>query len=181
MNKFRAYVHRQAFRSSQDLSVWLALTTRQQLMSHDCSKQQALSFAKMLVVWRIFSSDQCSQEYSLNKFRAYIHRHVFRPSQNSSVWLGLTSREQLMSPECSKHQVLSFAKMLVVNEQKIFCSHQCSPECSVNKFRAYTHRHVFRPSWDASLWLGLTSREQLISPQCSKNQMLSCAKILVIS
>ena len=44
----------------------------------------------------------------------YIHRHVFRPSQDSSVWLGLTSREQLMSPECSKHQVLSFAKMLVV-------------------------------------------------------------------
>ena len=27
--------------------------------------------------------------------------------------------------------------MLVVNEQKIFCSHQCSPECSMNKFRAY--------------------------------------------
>ena len=25
----------------------------------------------------------------------------------------------------------------VVNEQKIFCSHQCSPECSMNKFRAY--------------------------------------------
>ena len=114
MNKFRAYVHRQAFRSSQDLSVWLALTTRQQLMSHDCSKQQALSFAKMLVVWRIFSSDQCSQEYSLNKFRAYIHRHVFRPSQNSSVCLRLTSRGQPISPECSKHQVLSFAKMLVV-------------------------------------------------------------------
>ena len=31
--------------------------------------------------------------------------------------------------ECLKHQVLSFAKMLgVVNEQKIFCFHQCSPE-----------------------------------------------------
>ena len=44
----------------------------------------------------------------------YIHRHVFRPSQDSTVWLGLTSREQLMSSECSKHQVLSFAKMLVV-------------------------------------------------------------------
>ena len=43
----------------------------------------------------------------------YIHIHVFRPSQDSSVWLGLTSREQLMSPECSKHQVLSFAEMLV--------------------------------------------------------------------
>ena len=25
----------------------------------------------------------------------------------------------------------------VVNKQKIFCSHQCSPECSMNKFRAY--------------------------------------------
>ena len=37
-----------------------------------------------------------------------IHIHVFRPSQDSSVWLGLTSREQLMSPECSKHQALSF-------------------------------------------------------------------------
>ena len=37
----------------------------------------------------------------------YIHKHVFLPSQDSSVWLWLTSREQLMSPECSKHQVLS--------------------------------------------------------------------------
>ena len=27
----------------------------------------------------------------------------------------------------------------VVNKQKIFCSHQCSPECSVNKFRAYIY------------------------------------------
>ena len=44
----------------------------------------------------------------------YIHRHAFRSSQDSSVWLGLTSREQLMLPECSKHQVSSFAKMLVV-------------------------------------------------------------------
>ena len=33
--------------------------------------------------------------------------HVFNPA-----------REQLMSPECSKHQVLNLAKMLVVNEQK---------------------------------------------------------------
>ena len=36
------------------------------------------------------------------------------------MWLGLTSREQLMSPECSKHQLLSFSKRLVVNEQKNF-------------------------------------------------------------
>ena len=44
----------------------------------------------------------------------HIHIHVFRPSQDSSVWLRWTSREQLMLPECSKHQVLSFTKMLVV-------------------------------------------------------------------
>ena len=48
----------------------------------------------------------------------YIHIQMFRSAQDSSVWLGLTSREQLMSPECSKHQVLRLAKMLVVNKQK---------------------------------------------------------------
>ena len=63
----------------------------------------------------------------------YIHRRVFCPSQDSSVWPGLTSIEQLMSLECLKHQVLSFT-CGVVNEQKIFCSHQSSPECSMNKF-----------------------------------------------
>ena len=47
----------------------------------------------------------------------FIHIRVFCPSQDSSVWLELTSREQLMSPECSKHQVLSFAKMVVVCER----------------------------------------------------------------
>ena len=52
--------------------------------------------------------------YTLYILCIYIHIHVFRPSQNSSVWLGLTGREQLTSPEWSKHQVLSFAKMLVV-------------------------------------------------------------------
>ena len=44
----------------------------------------------------------------------YIHIYVFCPSQDSLVWLGLTKREQLMSPECSKHQVLSIAKIFVV-------------------------------------------------------------------
>ena len=39
---------------------------------------------------------------------------MFGPSQDSSVWFVLISRRQLMSPECSKHQELSFAKMLVV-------------------------------------------------------------------
>ena len=65
---------------------------------------------------------------------AHIHIHVFHPAQDSSLWLRLTSGEQLMSPECSKHQVLSLAKMLVVNEQKTFYSRQCSPECSMNKY-----------------------------------------------
>ena len=30
----------------------------------------------------------------------------------------------------------------------------------------YIHRHVFRPSQDSSVWLGLTNREQLISADC---------------
>ena len=47
--------------------------------------------------------------FHFEKLSVAIHIHVFRPSQDSSVWLGLTSREKLMSPECSKHQVLSFA------------------------------------------------------------------------
>ena len=59
------------------------------------------------------------------------------------MWLGLTSRELLMLPECSKNQVLSLAKMLVVNKQKIFCSHQCSPECAMNKFRAYISSDLY--------------------------------------
>ena len=56
-----------------------------------------------------------------------------------------TTREQLMPTECSKHQVLSFAETLVVNEQKMFCSNQCSPECSMNKFRAciYIYIHIY--------------------------------------
>ena len=61
----------------------------------------------------------------------------------------------------------------VVNKEKIFCSHQCSPECSVSQFRTNIHRHVFRLSQDSSVWLGLTSREQLMSPECSKYQVLS--------
>ena len=68
----------------------------------------------------------------------YIYTHTrvsFCPGLISV--LGLTSKEQLMSLECSKHQVLSLAKMLVVKEQKIFCSHQCSPEGSMNKSRVY--------------------------------------------
>ena len=63
---------------------------------------------------------------------------MFGPAQDSSVWLGLPSREQLMSPECKKHQVLSLAKMLVVNKQNTLFSSvftisilQCSPVFSI--------------------------------------------------
>ena len=31
----------------------------------------------------------------------------------------------------------------VVNEQKTFCSYQCSPECSINKFRAYISVYIY--------------------------------------
>ena len=72
---------------------------------------------------KIFCSYQCCPECSMNRFRAYISTDVFRPFQSSSVLLGLTIREQLMSPEYSKHKVLSFPNACgVVNEQKIFCS-----------------------------------------------------------
>ena len=67
----------------------------------------------------------------------YIHRHLFRPAQDSSVWLRLTSGEQLMSAECSKQQVLSLAKILVVNKQKVFCSDQC-----IYKFKYVTFELV---------------------------------------
>ena len=39
----------------------------------------------------------------------YIYTYIYPHIRVSP----LTSREQLMSPECSKHQVLSFAKMLI--------------------------------------------------------------------
>ena len=49
---------------------------------------------------------------------------------DSSVWLGLPSREQLMSPRVLKAPGAELCQNAcgVVNEQKIFCSHQCSPE-----------------------------------------------------
>ena len=75
----------------------------------------------------------------------YIHRHMFCPSQDLSVWLGLMSREQLMSPECSKHQVLSFAKMLVVwwtnKKYSVLISVLQSAQW-VNSERIYPYTHV---------------------------------------
>ena len=69
----------------------------------------------------------------------------------------------------------------ILNEQKIFCSHQCSTESSVNKFREYISTNTcFVLSRTQSVWLGLTIREQLMSPECSKHQVLSFAKLLVM-
>ena len=71
----------------------------------------------------------------------YIHSHVLRPPQDSSVWLGLTNREQRTSDvtRVLKAPVAELCQIAcgVVNKQKIFCSHQCSPACSMNKFRTY--------------------------------------------
>ena len=68
----------------------------------------------LFFIWRRYI---CNAIYIYIYVYIYICRHVFGPSQDSSVWLRLTSREQLMSPEYSKHQML---KMLVMNGQKIF-------------------------------------------------------------
>ena len=73
--------------------------------------------------------------------------HVFRPAQDSSVWLELTSREQLMPPECSKHQVLSLAKILVVKRGKkyfVLISVLLSAQW-INSDRTYPHTRV--SSW----------------------------------
>ena len=44
----------------------------------------------------------------------WLHRHASRPSQDSSLWIGLANSEHLIPSESSKHRVLSFAKMLAV-------------------------------------------------------------------
>ena len=131
----------------------------------------------VVIEQKVFCCHPCSPESSMNQLRVYIHRHVFRPSQVSWVWLGLTSREQLMSPECSRHQVLSFAKMLVVGWTNKKCSILISVLQSAQwiNSKAYIHRHVFRPSQDSSLWLELMSRAQLMSPESSKHQVVSFA------
>ena len=59
----------------------------------------------------------------------YLHRYVFCPSQDSSVWLGLTSREWY-DRSAQSIKCWALPKCGVLNKQKSFCSHQCSPECS---------------------------------------------------
>ena len=61
----------------------------------------------------------------------YICRHVFCPSQDSSVWLESTSREQLMSPECSNqgaelHQIAIYIYGLRVDREGWWFEHSMS-------------------------------------------------------
>ena len=46
---------------------------------------------------------------------------MFCHSQDSSMWLSLTSRVQLMPPECSKHQVLINNKYKICKYNKYVC------------------------------------------------------------
>ena len=62
--------------------------------------------------------------------------HVLRPAQDSSVvWLGgLTSREELMSPECSKHQ----SPVFLVRARR-FISEVVNRRCSVKKVKKFAN------------------------------------------
>ena len=75
---------------------------------------------------RIWDINTCLTKPALNCFQNFVGGFIFLfpyffDSQIEAstillhtVWLRLTSIERLMSPECSRHQVLSFAKMLAV-------------------------------------------------------------------
>ena len=58
--------------------------------------ERCLNGSGVVIGHKILFSHQCSPECAMKKLRAYIHRLVFRPSQESSMWFGLMSREQLM-------------------------------------------------------------------------------------
>ena len=86
--------------------------------------------------------------FHFEKLSVAIHIHVFRPSQDSSVWLGLTSREKLMSPECSKHQVLSFAIYIYIYTHIYIYIYICMSKIymiymSICISIASTHRRIY--------------------------------------
>ena len=86
--------------------------------------------------------------FHFEKLSVAIHIHVFRPSQDSSVWLGLTSREKLMSPECSKHQVLSFAIYIYIYIHTYIYIYICMSKIymiymSICISIASTHRRIY--------------------------------------
>ena len=253
VNIFRVYIQWRAFRPSEDSSVWLGLTSKEQLMSPDCSKLRVVNFDKMLVLWwtkKKYSvlisvlqstqwinsestttktsfvlqrTDQCFSRYRVESscchqnaqstrfwvllkcfwcvdqtkiflFSSVSSRVVNQSIQSIYPQTPVSSLPGLISvARVNKLRTTDFTRVLkapgpelwhnacrVVNERKIFCSDQCSPECSMNKFPAYINRYVFRASQGSSVWLVLTSREQLTSPDCSKHQVLVFAKMLIV-
>ena len=78
----------------------------------------------------------------------YIYPHTRVSSCPGLISVARVSEQRTtdvtMSPECSKHQLLSLAKMLVVNDQKkyfVFIS-VFSRVCSMNKFRAHIYIYI---------------------------------------
>ena len=62
----------------------------------------------------------------------YIHRHVFHPAQESSMWLRITSREQLMFSECSKHIQYIYIRKDRQRDRYTY---------------RYIHKYVYRPDF----------------------------------
>ena len=131
------------FRPLQESSLWLRLTNREQLMSPKCSKQQVLSFAKMLVVWRtnknyFVLTGVLQNAQPINSERIYAQtRHSSFPGLISVVRVNESRTTDVTRMLEATGAELCQNACGVVNEQKIFCSHQCSPECSMNKLRVY--------------------------------------------
>ena len=82
----------------------------------------------------IFGVENGSSVHIDNKIIRYIYIYIymFWPSPDSSVWLGLTSREQLMSPECSKHQSSQW-----INSEHIY------PIQSIIYIYIHTHIYIY--------------------------------------
>ena len=112
-------------------------------MSPKCSKQQVLSFAKMLVVWRtnknyFVLTGVLQNAQPINSERIYAQTcHSSFPGLISVVRVNESRTTDVTRMLKATGAELCQNACGVVNEQKIFCSHQCSPECSMNKLRVY--------------------------------------------
>ena len=148
MNQFRAYIHRHVFRTSHYSSVQFRLRSTEQIKSPECSKHQVLGFVKMLVAW---STNQNILVSSL--FSRLLHEliHSVYPQTRLSSFPGIISvvwvNEQRTTDitRSIKAPGAEFCRnaCVVVNEQKTFCSHQCSSECSLKKIHSvYAQRRV---------------------------------------
>ena len=131
------------FRPSQDSSVMLVLMSRVQLMLSECSKHQELSFAKMLVVW--WTNEEHPVLISVLESAQWINSEFIYPEARVSSFpalIGVARVNEYRTTDVTTVLKAPGAELCqnacgVVNEQKAFCSHHSSPECSMNKFRAY--------------------------------------------